>query len=112
MKYSCDRRRTVSSCPLPAAPGAPARGRHRHNFFRPRGWAVAQATWRVLPLGVMPPGLIFAALYRPIIGWAGPAWGAGRVLVGAAGAPKHGLDGLDAAYVRRVRRWTVPKSVP
>ena len=23
---------TVSSCPLPAAPGAPARGGHRHNF--------------------------------------------------------------------------------
>ena len=28
------------------------------------------------------------------------------------GAPKHGLDALDAAYVRCVRRWTVSKSVP
>ena len=28
---------TVSSCPLPAAPGAPARGGHRHNFFFKRG---------------------------------------------------------------------------
>ena len=26
--------------------------------------------------------------------------------------PKHGLDGLDASYVRRVLRRTVPKSVP
>ena len=46
------------------------------------------------------------------MGWTGPAWGAGRGLTGAAGAPKHGLDALDAAYVRCVPHWTVPKSVP
>ena len=37
---------TVISCPLPAAPGAPARGGHRHNFFEASGTATAvpQAT--------------------------------------------------------------------
>ena len=39
-----------------------------------------------------------------MMGWTGPAGDAGQVLVGAAGAPKHGLDALDAARVRCVRR--------
>ena len=28
----------MSSCPLPAAPGAPARGGHRHNFWGYRAY--------------------------------------------------------------------------
>ena len=49
---------------------------------------------------------------RLMMGRTGPAGGAGRVLVGAAGAPKNGRDALGVARVRCVRRWTSPKSVP
>ena len=42
--------------------------------------------------------------YRLMMGWTGPAGDAGRVLVGAASAPQHGLDALDVARVRCVRR--------
>ena len=41
----------MSSCPLPAAPGAPARGGHRHNFL---GMEVLEVLSGDLPLVLLP----------------------------------------------------------